>query len=122
MKVTELRIGNWVETYTGLLIGYTFSTPKIGNHQIDLKDLEIISMLGHTYRGIPLTPEILKKAGFEYDQHTYAKEYIWLAEGDTGFDIWLSGLANPKHTHVSYLHQLQNLCYCLLGEELEIIL
>lgn len=70
--------------------------------------------------GIPLTEEWLIRMGFEYDQITYSKEFVWLGTGETGYDVWLSGLHHGMHTHVSYVHQLQNLWFSLMGDELAI--
>ena len=87
---------------------------------------------------IPLTPEILEKAGFRrielisalevelnlppsakpivgYEKKVRELTLNWV-EGD---GIYLSGFSFDL-PHVKSLHQLQNLYWCLVGEELEI--
>jgi hypothetical protein len=74
---------------------------------------------------VPLTEEILIKAGFEFIQRgeevyeqswcINQKEIVWgpCANGAFCHDFLLGG-------EITDLHQLQNLFYCLSGKELEI--
>jgi len=140
INANELRLGNWVETYTVMLSGSwidkdgnvhgqdTITEPTIRQKQIDIKDLEIISKAGGlaTYRGIPLTGEILEKCGFvkevdsgsgkPYEYHiTFGDNYTLIYYPDLP-DWELAGM--PLPVSPKYLHQLQNLYWCLVGEEL----
>lgn len=73
--------------------------------------------------GIPLTPEILEKCGFEVKGgYAYAAEVknwrmkIYRNEG--GSYNW--AISNWNVIELKHLHQLQNLFYSLTGTELEI--
>ena len=102
MKPNELRIGNWVETFEGVI--------QIQNGwEIDE---------GNECQPIPLTEEWLEKFGFEYSD----------LNGDSG--LWkippfqIYGKCNQfiyeYALDVNYVHQLQNLYFALTGEELTI--
>ena len=117
---------------------------RIGNHVSDIIDLEnfltvvriddgIITCgnedFKHTYlseqlKPIPLTPEVLRGCGFIHE----------IVNDDNGLDgdsIYKKGKIVFMHTEhdwywdndfpaIKYLHQLQNLFYSLVGEELEV--
>ena len=114
MKATELRIGNLVEeTHSG----------EFG--KVDMVVLSIIErMSNHSYRPIPLTEEWLVRFGFEW-----MDEIAGYVDGDHcvfishGGDCWFHPFCtNDKDCHIKirYVHTLQNLCYSLTGEELEL--
>ena len=71
---------------------------------------------------IPLTPEILEKCGFQWDIYWQGlTDGNWvLTEGENN----TYRLAYGKRRHdvivygIKYLHQLQNLFFCLVGQEL----
>jgi hypothetical protein len=72
------------------------------------------------YSPIPLTPEILEKCGFEKDQdgiYRLLNCLYWLDNGVLQISLDYAPLFNAP---CKYLHQLQNLIFCLLGEELVI--
>ena len=102
MKTKELRIGNWVETFEGVI--------QIQNGwEIDE---------GNECQPIPLTEEWLLKFGFEYSD----------LNGDSGlwkippFQIYgkYNQFIYEYALDVNYVHQLQNLYFSLTGEELTI--
>lgn len=106
----ELRIGNWA---------------SIGEYQ----DVQInrIDENPNAYDPIPLTPEILEKSGFVkrfadsecniWDlKDTEWQKHITLALVDAGWKYLSAPGANPFHN----VHQLQNLYFCLCGQELDI--
>ena len=73
---------------------------------------------------IELTHEILLKCGFEKNYRIDSGEYnecfsifsfALMVRHNSFFVDWIGG-----NTEVKYLHQLQNIFYCLCGEELEI--
>lgn len=138
MKASELRIGNWVKTLedgsthfrqvTGIEIasenqridGFTRPFVRCGHMAAILndEDIEYISP-------IPLTPEILEKAGFvtigRYaigvgGYNVFAKGRIELLQPNEG-DPYILAFYEAKITH---LHQLQNLYFALTGQELTI--
>ena len=102
IKANELRIGNKLQDSNG--------------HYYEV-DHGLISQIcvvsGDDFYGIPLTPEILEKAGF--------------VKSDGEFGWWLSKKVisgfyydNTFITRIKSLHQLQNLYFALTGEELPI--
>lgn len=148
ISANELRIGNWVETYMVMMAGSwidkegkqqgqdTITEPTIRAKQIDIEDLKIIveSKGFATYRPIPLTPDILIKAGYEiYKEWLSNKEGIvyvnkltstWVRDqkGTLRFvcpvNFFFVDISAPIH----FLHQLQNVHHSLNQTELNISL
>jgi len=106
MKATELRIGNLFQWSEIASMGIGKDVITKDNH--------------YTYEDfkepIPLTEEWLEKFGFEYSD----------LNGDSGlwkippFQIYgkYNQFIYDYRLDVNYVHQLQNLFYCLTGEEL----
>lgn len=80
---------------------------------------------------VELTPDILEAAGFKYNQLTENYEVFYDCVGMLGINKYDGGfvIANDNEdmgftgdlkSSCKYLHQLQNLIYCLTGEELQI--
>ena len=69
IQANELRLGNWV----------TFCHPKTEyNIQIPAYDIYLCSIGDRAYKGIPLTPEILEKAGFaKEDSSCEERRQLW---------------------------------------------
>lgn len=130
LQPTELRIGNWVITPDGKL------------EQVTRLDGSIHTKSGFynpaLCKGIPLTPDILEKLGFEKEllEKNNPEEgyYYFLRLSDDKYcDLsFISGDKNgflevclfpySDQFRFQYLHQLQNLYYALTGKELEITL
>lgn len=134
IQANELRIGNWVTVYGD------------SEHRVHLVCKTGVQVEGQIIGGIvfdpadvhpiPLTPEILEKAGFEH--HYYKAD----SEGQTDSEWWTikagkglwgkneitivkfeEGLTYSCHAtraECQYVHQLQNLYHALTGEELTI--
>lgn len=128
----ELRIGNWVTDLTrNRIVSIEGIEPNqdfvwvnylngFGQYKVGINNIE----------AIPLTPEILEKCGFEKKQwttkgieitcHYYQLNNIvvYLLKGF--FEIELITKAGQFNMSKSwnYLHQLQNLYWCLCGKEL----
>jgi len=115
ISVEELRIGNWA-------LDQLTRTPQ--QIQFLEKEMRLIS------KPIPLTPEWLEKFGFEKTQ--MSKGYTFQL-----FDAYEDYYGDNHHTiefhlmdgvikglflfwRIKYVHQLQNLFYCLTGTELEL--
>lgn len=120
----ELRIGNWV------LDTIYLEEDEIG------KPLKIeyfhFTQPGDYFSPIPLTPEILEKAGFravdaEIEGFTrvhgrpfysiVSKSQIFTLT-DEPYGVW--HYIDFPYTRLQYLHQLQNLYFALTGEDLNI--
>lgn len=109
MTANELRIGNWVIIET--------QQTKVGILELNSIDDGYWSYVG----GIPLTPEILEKAGFVKKDNGY-----WLGESYyfNGEKLYYFPLDCPNESYADelppYLHWLQNHYYFSRVEELEI--
>lgn len=73
---------------------------------------------------IPLTPELLEKAGFirEKEPFIYHRKPL---NFDMDLQVWFAGkpkvlINGTEFPHVQYLHQLQNLFQALTGRELDV--
>lgn len=121
MKVQELRIGDWylstkfqVPVICEMGDFYEIYARADGSAEYTVDDI---------FEPIPLTEEWLLKFGFEN-----IGGYLWncreLGEnrfinnpyGITHFEI----KGHYEKKHIQYVHQLQNLYWCLCGKELEI--
>ena len=120
MKANELRIGNLV------------SRLDLGDHSLRVESvlelrkdkvlttgpISVICLYSET-KPIPLTEEWLLKFGFEFTKLYYIRYNDDLV-------IYFDGIEkfyfqrNSKTLTLKYVHQLQNLFFCLCGKELEL--
>ena len=119
MKANELMLGNCIlkhfEGGEGELEVVTSRT---------IFDCQVNPTGKFTYSGIPLTPEILEKCGFDYDASyevpKVQKGNFILWDGfDGSFSANFGGLTRLD-VYVKYLHQLQNLYFAITCQELEV--
>jgi len=120
LKAQEFRIGNYVNS---IGIDYIEGNPfpdrnDITIVKVDIEILQNIQNFNNTtefglYEPIPLTEEILLKCGFKKRNDC---EGYWL----NGILFYKEIMSENQKTKIKYLHQLQNLYWCLVGEELEI--
>lgn len=124
---TDCRLGNFFrDRNSGAILKVehlsTSLSPNIGFLVIDRKNYPLAE--DWQAEPIPITPEILEKAGFEYEgQTTLTKE---------GFPIYFKLIKDHKpQAHcfylngqitimVAYVHELQNIYYFFFREELNI--
>lgn len=112
LKASELRIGNFIIDENG-----NIAKIRLINPFKKKKD---------KWSGIPLTPEILEKCGFEkrevtedgviYGKTKYTLIYAVSTDGLQHF--FLNGYHND--VQIDYLHHLQNIYLDFTGNELEI--
>lgn len=119
IKVTDLRIGNVVQgnkgniilveniVESGINIDWDWQEPKY-----KIRDLN----------PIPLTEDWLSKLGFEFeDRGEDVFDQIWSKDD---FEIWehSEGFCHNYHKggDINHLHELQNMYFVLMGEELEV--
>lgn len=122
MKQTELRIGNLVYKR------FENDEDEITSVGIrDMWDIQANSTGKFTYNPIPLSPEILIKAGFGMAGIIEIGKDQYLC-GDTK-GIYLQFESNELLVsevllmpHIQHVHQLQNLYFALTGKELDITL
>lgn len=124
MKANELRIGNWVRHYNS----WSYRQPDQGpflefDFQWDDRDWYGVGeacMEIDKIEAIPITPEWLKKFGFEYEKQTVGGWERWENKRIKLLDkkfTWGIGEYSP---YIQYVHQLQNLYFALTGEELQL--
>lgn len=128
--IQELRIGNYIqyETHDRINEQYRGKILKVDLNILDDIQIAINAVADRIYCGIPLTPEILEKAGFESTQcgHNDFGDIAIFSLKDTEFSIIQNKDGafyfeyNDGQASIFDLHQLQNLYYCLCGEELNI--
>jgi len=121
MKANELRIGNKVQScLTGEIVEIDWLALKHledGNVQAAGYDNSCV------YKPIPITEEWLKRLGFQYSE---SKEWLILkyrvvtfdTDESVGFSIVYASVEGYKFGFAQTVHQLQNLYWCLTGEEL----
>jgi len=112
MDAKELMIGNWV-----------FGGPGTEKKQFKVTRDFLYELIGtgndDYYDPIPITPEILKRAGFEKDGDDYAFDGDGLRITDENGHYYCNG-GYPYDVELEFVHQLQNLYFALTGDELEI--
>jgi hypothetical protein len=114
IKPNELRLGNYVH------MPLIAATPQ---------KIHSFSQMGlyHEYDPIPLTPELLEKAGFRkasYYVAAYSREGWGIDVNDEGdhYELFINDEAGYLLGKINYLHQLQNAFFALTGKELTITL
>lgn len=110
MKANELRIGNWMnwEGDEAQWTLYNFKDLEFTDSYIDCEP-------------IPLTEEWLVKFGFKKPAHSWIGSKFHLSQYDRDKELWICALNknNAILSNIRYVHQLQNLYFALVGEELE---
>ncbi len=118
MQATEFRIGN--------LLNYTTAEGDVLTNVIDWHDLKWLSEdeqgFNLVHNPIPLTEEWLVKMDFSYINNInfysyYINDSFVIMYGYNNFHFSPS-LNIAIGQKIEYVHQLQNLYYCICGEEL----
>jgi len=126
MKAAELRIGNYIN----------ISKEVCKMQLVNFADIHYTDSF-ENYEPIPLTEEWLLKFGFEKGNHNWFRLYFNydnLADSDcftyninskmlcleSFYGGEKKGSIQLLSLNEKYVHQLQNLYYCLCGEELKI--
>lgn len=116
----DLRIGNWITVADVIyrVTGVSETKVHFKEHKRAFKQEDL--------HPIPITQELLEKAGFKkkektdlYDKiphegftyHLYAHKVMIFHGPENTLSHWLS-------TRIVFLHQLQNFYYCLTGREI----
>ncbi len=146
MKSNELRVGNWVKSTTDdkyfQITAIDHDKDGYLGYYVEYCDGTIcIEELGPDgwcpVSPIELSPEILEKAGFEktishigpfdIEYIDYRREFFvcFLLSDNRGLEVEFWAKHNTINERgylriVKYVHQLQNLYFCLVGEELNI--
>lgn len=125
IDVRELRIGNWIN-----LIDNNKDREYVT--WVDIEMLNDIHYSNYRADGIPLTEEILLKAGFSEGLQNFSGAYykdmpeysVMIVSIGEGYNVKLSlpginGLMTVSRG-IQYLHQMQNIFYALTRTELAI--
>lgn len=119
IKANELRIGNFVLWDNEDI----YSIKGIGNNGVRFNNDHGQFRLNKRIYPIPLTPEILEKAGFEGNRTGFyhspnGKPYSLYLNNEQ--EVFLYFGDYDTNIKIKHLHHLQNLYFALTGTELEI--
>lgn len=120
MNAQDFRIGNWIEPLTKSPCKITgINHKKVLNGDLVFIYADYESFLPEHIIPIPLTEEWLKRFGFEvfefdYKDNQYRFKDRLIVIRDGHFQDYGSSVT------IKYLHELQNLFFCLTGTELTI--
>lgn len=126
MNATELRLGNWVNCHFQTT---NFNAKVLAislTNDISVMDGNRVNQYGSegNVDPIPLTPEILEKAGFEAGlRASIIRVWIkgnFIINDHDGLNFQWKCLTEVAIIELKYVHQLQNLCHSLTGNELNI--
>jgi hypothetical protein len=132
VQAHELRIGNKVFPANNdnvlTIEEIKWKSIRVNYIRLDTNQPHVSLIPFEDANPIPLTPEILEKAGFVLNKDIYRWHNRGITicnnEDDTGFYWDLSNNNGYKllteWKDISHLHQLQNLYFALTGEELQI--
>ena len=116
VQFNELRVGNLVHVGNGIY-------ERVLEILCDSITTETKQGI-FDFEGIPLTPEILEKAGFilrGFYYHFPNHDIFKLEQYKLKNSYWLRhNTQSIDSVRINYLHQLQNLYFSLTGEELQI--
>jgi hypothetical protein len=137
IKLNEVRVGNWVCEDNGMYV-------PVGPDIILLIDhSQNIIVRDSDYSGIPITPDILTKSGFDArdasdegysgltftlihiigDQMDYFTLVKYVDKDEYRFEFYSDESSHIRpHRPLRYVHELQNLYFALYGEELNIVI
>lgn len=119
LKASELRIGNWLQYTNNHSPTQYFQVESIWGTAVNIVSDIRYSNFGNA-EPVPLTPDILEKAGFDVSDGYYRKKirglHLFILPGK---DCHIDG---ENIVFIEHLHQLQNLYFALTGEELQITL
>lgn len=131
IAVNEIRIGNWLQDRHEVTeeSGFYVQVESIMYKGINYsyRDEEDEYLFEHLHP-IPLTPEILEKCGFVYDNNYKINigNGVTLEFDSDVFFKQINSEGVPSFvvmpTEIKYLHQLQNLIFAITQKELEISL
>lgn len=108
----ELRIGNIIKIKDNEIIVASINEKGAAPKGIDIVDIR-------HFEGIPITKEWLLKFGFVMYCGSYKKENVKIFDDSPEFH-YEGRYGMSVGRLFLYVHQLQNIYFCLTGEELEI--
>lgn len=119
IQPNELRIGNWFYVHC-----YGLDPWEYGLTETKIEMHHFCGFENHQFEPIPLTPEILEKAGFSSGSEIYYTLDFFVITKSIDHQTWefkiKTSWAENRTIGLRYVHQLQNLYFALTGTELEI--
>ena len=122
IKANELRVGNHLFKYGEVVKIVEIGIKHKGDTNYYLRsENDNCGYWIDQFNPIPLTEEILLKCGFEkrsdgdYNLFKYSEVDIIICND---FSSWQCDGINFSVNRIKYIHQLQNLYWCLVGKEL----
>ena len=126
LKVKDLRVGNYI--YSSL----TKSVVEVSTKVLRLMESEIRVKGETTYKGIPITEDLLLKCGFSRGLYIdnlfftkldvvngdYSEIIIDMSDGNVEVHLDINNFS--IEVECKHLHQLQNLYHSVTGKELEV--
>ena len=120
MRVSELRIGNWV-WYDETVFTYGISKSQFQVDGDTINSMLVNSDYADMINPIELTEEWLEAFGFRKINHIHDGT-IWV-HSEFKITWYPGGLTSVRGAfswkRIEYVHQLQNLYFALTGEELQ---
>lgn len=119
VKSNELRIGNYLHNPVQN-INFKIDARVIISIESEEKRSEIYDK--YSYKPIPLTEEMLLRCGAKFNgSDIIINNTLVIEEAMAGEYFYTCGLGVKLNDEpIKYLHQLQNLFYCLCSRELNI--
>lgn len=132
IKAEDLRIGNCVQIPFNENYPNEKLTVRVKCIDFDFLLPEYLLVNGYDVAkcdGVPLTPEILEKCGFERRNHDGDDSVTWYALDHAKFDFYTADITKDKGYLIieleqveirrcNYLHEFQNIYYFLTKTEL----
>ena len=121
MKANELRIYNYIGNK--YYLDRVYDTIGVNYNDVEYKYMGGVGFF-NIKDAIPilLTEEWLLKFGFEFKGKCISKNWFYLWKDGSKIVFALAEMQEETGTYleIKYVHQLQNLYWCICGEELEI--
>ena len=124
IKANELRVGNHLFKYGEVVKIVEIGIKHKGDTNYYLRsENDNCGYWIDQFNPIPLTEEILLKCCFEkrsdghFNMFKHSEVDIIICND---FSSWQCDGINFSVNRIKYIHQLQNLCWCLVGKELNV--
>lgn len=114
MKIEDLRIGNWI------LGTNSERKSELKPFQVYAETFCDIESTYGIFEPIPISEDILLKCGFEYIKEVgYCDKNNVIYQTANGWELLINCI-DKCNVEIKYLHQLQNITYFLINEELKV--